>query len=245
MNNIFTNAESILIVSPHLDDACYSLGGALYKLQALKVIWDIYSQSTFTNQKYLILIGDREKEEEEFCAKICAKSILSNLPDAHSRGYTHVSEYLNSSIENIINDDSREDVKSLVKNYKTIKYKYNPTIIGIPMASGCHMDHLKVRELMINYVLNYETDKAIFFFYEDLPYSSNSKWLEKELNYLANYFVLRPIRIDISDVIEEKFKLLKIYNSQISQRDIDQIISYSKSFEEGKNYEQIWIAYKK
>ncbi len=227
--------EKILIVSPHPDDACFSLGGyILKKFKSEITVWDVFSRQEYSidnnkNPKDQVI-----QEEKYAMSDLNVNLIMEDLPEAGLRGYGKLSDILNYSFQDFNESHIGESVfKSFGRVIKTVA----PNIVLIPMGCGAHVDHLIAREFIFKWWSEKQNDIKLFL-YEELPYGLNRDWFEKSLASLA--YNIRENFINIDDFINEKAKIMAIYISQIKDREIQAIVKHSNSIKQGHYIERVW-----
>lgn len=231
-----------LIVSPHPDDACFSLGGSILRFRSHHImIWDV-----FTNKKFNVLnINDLNaqklilKEEYEAIRCMHVNCVLGDLKDAQLRGYKRLSEIVGVPVDvGCLIKKEQNVYREIKEKFKEILNEWRPNVIGIPMGVGYHIDHILSREAVLE--IQKRHDFKIFF-YEDLPYAHNEKWLKDALEHLQRRMKIKEFKIQVDTYFKEKEALLRIYKSQIKDRDIRLIKQYMMSFDEPCAYERVWI----
>lgn len=238
-------AEKVLIVSPHCDDACFSLGGSILKNMGENiVIW-----SVFTEQNYTILPEGEEaakqrilKEEYSFIKESRVFLIIEGLPDAYLREYKKLSDILlaDFKLEELC-ETERNMFNRVVVGFENILKEVKPRYVGLPIGCGAHIDHLLVREAGMKVWRNSEKSIQIFF-YEELPYSLNAKWRDDALcKLIVENRNVTPYFLRIDEFVDKKYNLINLYKSQIKERDSKKIIDYAKTLEPGGAYERIWV----
>jgi LmbE family N-acetylglucosaminyl deacetylase len=238
LKKYITEQSKFLILSPHIDDACFSLGGLLSELTCTKLIWNIFSCSDFHKYGNIKdVIAKRIDEDQRFCDKINAKNINAAYEDAHARGCTKLKEYLGISTE-IVLSNHRDLIENISLQIINTVVDYKIDILCIPMAVGNHMDHIMVRQSAIMAMMSSGATIPIFF-YEDLPYAVDLGNLNQAKEEVSSFYLLKEVHTEISRL--NKSELIKLYESQISNRDIDLIINYSVSIEKGKACERLWM----
>ena len=241
------NNCELLIVSPHCDDACFSLGASILKHRGRKImVWDI-----FTIQSYTLLHNTDEEakeriliEEDMFREKSGVSVLLEELPDAYLRGYKRLSNILLSNCDIIeSNEKELEIVDHMEKRMNELYQQLKPKCIAIPLGVGAHIDHLIVREGILNWYRTLrEIEKPQIFFYEELPYSMNSEWLKNAMEDLQQRnLYLEPYYSAIDEYIDEKILMANFYKSQIKEKESEQFGNYAKSMNPEHVYERIWM----
>ncbi|GAA0772404.1 hypothetical protein GCM10008908_18590 [Clostridium subterminale] len=228
---------SKLIISPHLDDAALSVGGLLLNdidknnkvLTIFNTAWtaldNIYDYNKITELNL--------REELEVMKGLNCKHKFLNLPEALLRGY----ETWNDSI------DMEKDTCIINKLTKIIADEVDGfSSIYFPLAIGEHVDHLLLFNVAMKLI---NSEKNIFnsvevFFYEDLPYCTYEP-ITSRIEKVKKLINIEPYESCISNVIEEKCKLIYTYKSQITENDVIRVRSYSqKENNENMYYETAW-----
>jgi LmbE family N-acetylglucosaminyl deacetylase len=255
--------QCIEILSPHSDDAGLCLGGRILDLKGAPYI-SIGVTSIFTISEHVAsgsgnpeeVTRKRKKEDQDFARETgCSLTDLSML-DAPLRGYRKYNANLDIRGDPlpyvVCTDYSREsgtiqELKEKLRD-RFSKDRYNDMILYCPLGVGgikdAHVDH------MVTFMAVYELMKEKLFsrvrFYEDLPYATCGNLLQTRLEELQGAFKsIKPFIFDIN--MEEKRKLLGVYDSQIPNGWLEAINYYSASIlgkdEEGKerHCERIWI----
>lgn len=91
--------DNSLIISPHCDDACFSLGGTLLKSKEI-LIWNIFSYQKYSLEKKGLHSSDLQilQEEYAFLQRINAIGIFEGLKDAFDRGESKLSNVMCTNI---------------------------------------------------------------------------------------------------------------------------------------------------
>lgn len=240
LNSVYniTKQSKIFILSPHIDDACFSLGGILSNLKCRKTIWNVFSYTYYSKYgKNKDVMLQRKTEDKCFCETIDAKTIYTEYADAEARGYNCLSDYFGVPTQVAITENW-DLIKEISQQIISRLGKDNVDIVFVPMAAGNHIDHLIVRQSAILAMCTLKKNSTIVF-YEDLPYAVDTNKMELAKKEIQYYFKLKEQHAEIS--YKNKTKLIEIYRSQIFSRDIDLIIKYSKSIERGKSCERMWM----
>jgi hypothetical protein len=218
----------VLLLSPHPDDICFSLGGSIISNKT----FEIMVCTIFTKKKYNIRkmdISDVQQkvieEEKDVISSLGVKYTSFSCEDAAMRTNQKLSKLMGPNInwpqEKKLQKSSLEKTKNHIS---LLIDNYSPEYLGIPMACGWHIDHLIVRE-SISY--NEYLKNIHMFFYEDMPYSCNSLWLNNAIQEIQQSFIIEPYLLNIEKVIDHKIKLCSLYYSQVKDRDIKNIINYA------------------
>lgn len=242
-----------IFISPHRDDACFSLGATISLLGGGHLI-NIFTESSYTAHPSLstntpplgndIVTAIRNREEGQFCA-------TANLT-RHELGFADTTL---RDISWSVNDD-QNSLKEPTQQAKLIMVPLGSLLqeltnnnagkvftIYCPMAIGNHRDHLSTFLAMLMIRYQSRLPSLQWFYYEDLPYAS---WLGerergiarfKEMmgnkNWNKSYIPLRP------DQITRKMELVNIYSSQHHREPISKDFFCSDSWRLGP-HESLW-----
>lgn len=235
---------SILIVSPHCDDACFSLGASIQKMREYKIIiWDIFSIKKYSRLKTDVneVTNTCIKEEKRFAQETGALVVFEDLPEALLREYKKLSDVFYTDYKKLYkNVAEKKLLEELVRRMDCQMSKFQPDAILLPMGCGAHVDHILAREMGLIWS---EREKKLtnIYFYEEIPYICNSIWREQCYEeYFERKMDIIPIEIDISGYLEEKEKLMRIYDSQIKKSDINKCIKVAFQVNKEKPIERIW-----
>jgi len=194
---------SILVISPHMDDETFGAGGYILK----KIDKGI--------DAYWLNIANA-KTEYGYDAGIIDKR--SKLMDAVSKAYgfkdvidlalkpTCLSEYEDNKIIN--------EISILIDKVK-------PEILLIPYYDDVHSDHRKVFEwcLPFSKSFRYGYVKKVLM----MEIISETDFAVPEKGFVPNYYV------DISDYIDEKINIVKIYEDELKEHPFPRSIENIKA----------------
>jgi LmbE family N-acetylglucosaminyl deacetylase len=227
------DVEQSIILSPHCDDAMFSVGGRIFADRGRigYTVINIFTQSFFTifpklSGSIKIISYLRKKEDERAFRNTGAKRIHLFLADALARKGS------SSSIAEKADcwkDSARDQhvfdliLKKTVGLLEEMSFKH----IYFPLAVGNHLDHILVRSLSSSLLKKKILKKSEIRFYEDIPYSLYiSNWKDIPLFLTSQNNSLIPRYLDISHVWENKKKALSRYRSQINKRDLYNLERY-------------------
>lgn len=169
-----------LFISPHFDDACFSLANYISGHRNLELI-NVFTQCNFIAKplphlNFSLGVNSveaitklRDGEDERFALKYSITRTNLNLAEATVCGL-HPFDLgdLNGEIK-LLN-------QTLIKNLfeKAREKKSAEVLIYCPMGIGGHRNHLSI---LLSVLKNYEALSAVanIFFYEDMPYAVNSE----------------------------------------------------------------------
>jgi LmbE family N-acetylglucosaminyl deacetylase len=222
-----------LIISPHLDDAFYSLGGYLLKSRpAKRKIIDIFTTSGFAprfkrygldiNQTSLV----RRWEELKNASIVDAIVEFLNFLDAPLRGYASPFDPPKWKEEAEMIETIKSRLCQIIEGAK---------IIFFPLGIGKHVDHVILFRLGLEFLLESHSNIR---FYEDLPYAAGfQRWFRLDANIGRARLESKLVSIDPIG----KLKLCFTYKSQCSPNVPLKIMMYSKMMRPlGGFYERVW-----
>lgn len=244
--------NKITFISPHLDDAIFSGGGAiinhLRKGDDVSVV-TIFSgipginnfSDFFSSIAYRGWVNDRIKENTDILNSIKVKSINLNFLDAIFRK-DDLGKFLCLSWSDIFLDDEykfkEECVLCNLIREKMLKFTKNKNeILYFPLSLGNHLDHVLVNKIGKELNTTYEEQKI--YYYEDLPYANYSIDIDK----LYKMYAIEKIEeIDIN----YKISLVSGYKKSLEVGDNFSVVaSHIKNHaagigESGKYFERFW-----
>lgn len=229
-----------VILSPHNDDAAFSLGGTIlsgfFKNITLVTIFSISRENVSDDNADINYITKiRKKEDVDFFKKIkrrITKLYLDRL-DAPLR----LNIESNQVFRNISKKDNIE-IKYLNKFLKQFIKKND--VLLIPLGLGGHVDHLIVQKSIIPMT---QHGNAIAF-YEDLPYAARLSLLEikRTIKKIEKIYSIQLVPYIITPKLNlnNKINAIKIYKSQINNNTILNINKHSNRIINGNLAERIW-----
>jgi len=200
------------IISPHPDDAAYSLGGSLALRRALglpTVIDVVFGRSShavdgISGWSSYEITELRCREERWFSDHIGAHSRIGPLPDLllrtpDARTRMHTGEPLDATLVAAVEARVR---------YGVARDGY---WVLAPMAAGLMPDHALVAAAVCSTVPD-----GRLLVYEDLPYARFVEGRAKGLDMYADRGRrLAPVDVDVTSAFEEKMDNLTLYRSQL------------------------------
>ncbi len=237
MNSLFSNKKKKIVLSPHFDDFAISLGGLAFKWSANEC--DVEDVVVFSNSEFApgyniasekrkkIISKLRFQEEMNATKKIGNIKIrLCNQDDAPIRRHHEL-----YGSYNITRRKDREAINNIYELINTLLFSSDIQLF-VPLAVKEHVDHLIVRNVVINSILkNKNKMKAQVFFYEDLPYAASAnKDEQKKIGRFIKDNQLVPITYPID--LGSKLKLLDNYKSQPIQGYYDAINRRAEQIQE-------------
>jgi LmbE family N-acetylglucosaminyl deacetylase len=245
----------ILILSPHRDDAAFSLSIAINNWLTARhtvTILNVFTRSRYApysdadfiheNDQLSYVSAMRLREDEQFRRRITEtlpKGLKSNLhlidlnlKDAPIRLRIPLEELSDTPVNPT--DPAIEKIRNaLVKQSEAGAMK----ALVLPAALGKHVDHLTVREAAMPF-----TSTIPAAFYEDLPYATTHPSAATDLELLRESAELRneplsPVIYRIESAVERKRKLILGYASQIDDDDGTLISDFATRYDGG---ERLW-----
>jgi LmbE family N-acetylglucosaminyl deacetylase len=193
---------SKLFLEPHYGDIAWSCGGLVAKYKKESIIVTIFPpRRKFYRLKLKARKYRKKKREEVRFEKLYGvKIIYLKYKSAFMRG-----RILEDLFDKKLNDLEKEIVIQLREFITNLVLEEGITEIYCPMAQRNQIDHLIVKEAISNLLV----ENINIFYYEDFPnFLPESRKLVTESN-------LNAIRVDISEVIEDKIKAVLFYDSLI------------------------------
>ena len=245
----------ILILSPHRDDAAFSLAIAIHNwltrghtVTLLNIFtrsrYAPYSDADFVheNDQLTYVSAMRLREDELFQRRITQdlpKGLKSNLhridlnlKDAPIRLRCAV-EAVCSTLVNPADPAIEKIRKALTKQTESGAME----ALIVPAALGSHVDHLTVREAALPLTASLPSA-----FYEDLPYAASHPSVATELEVLRNSAAARQepltaVLCQLDSAVPRKRTLVLGYASQIDTQAGDLISSFATRYNGG---ERLW-----
>jgi LmbE family N-acetylglucosaminyl deacetylase len=245
----------ILILSPHRDDAAFSLSIAITHWLTARhtvTILNVFTRSRYApysdagfvheNDELSYVSAMRLREDELFVRRITEtlpKGLKSNLhmvdlnlKDAPIRLRIPLEELSDTAVNPA--DSAIEKIrKALAKQSEAGTLE----ALVLPAALGNHVDHLTVREAAMPL-----TTTVPSAFYEDLPYATTHPSAATDLESLREVAEKRneplsPVLYQIESAVERKRKLILGYASQIDEAAGTLISNFATRYNGG---ERLW-----
>jgi LmbE family N-acetylglucosaminyl deacetylase len=220
--------SQVIVISPHADDAAFSLAATLKVLvsagSAVRIIncftLSRYAPFTGANSK-ISVITRRRHEEEAFRHSLGGNSTSEDLGlvDAPARTGAGLRGILASHLSA---NDIAETVDLLAESLKDAQ---EDTAIMAPLAIGNHSDHYIARQAaLVKYL-----DRPIAF-YEDLPYAATAgkASIENTIQQTSERLdeELQPLLFHWPGDATWKQQSCQHYKSQVSAEGIQKILDY-------------------
>lgn len=167
----FPAIDKAVVLSPHSDDAAFSIPGTLCQLTAHHIPVELvtcFSFSAFVkggrDAAAETITALRKKEDQRYMATVgpLCNSIWLDLRDAPLRGYE-----LSSVCDR--NALSRGDFRLVTDIFERVRQRLFPgSALFVPLGIGDHVDHRIVHEAGKRFVAEHAHQ---IIFYEEIPYS--------------------------------------------------------------------------
>jgi LmbE family N-acetylglucosaminyl deacetylase len=225
---------SILVISPHPDDAAFSTGGLLARLRGTTILVITCFSRSCTRDR-----GDapgttrkRALEDDVYANRIGARLVRLGLPDSGFR--------TNIGREELHGENEMRLRSELVSLLQPAVSGLTGVTIFVPLGIGGHPDHVHCREVAL---ASFPGQSLVF--YEDLPYgqmvggpASVRTMVRQQYPHLLEFLVtLTP------EQMERKMQGLDTYRSQLHPSWRDAIGNYGlvTGAQPGKYGERYWL----
>jgi LmbE family N-acetylglucosaminyl deacetylase len=235
----------IIVVSPHLNDAAFSLSLAIESWIAARhkvVVLNCFSrsqdalysdfESVHANDRPSFVTALRRREDaawnRQFGSGLTVVDL--NMKDAPLR--------LHCSAEEVYGLTINPEDKWLLKIRKAIEAQI-PNAVLLPLGLGGHMDHLVVRQAGIPFA----SSDAPCGFYEDIASIASTEQIEEQVENLSRELkaVLAPAfaaaPCDVADATARKRRAALHYDSQIDDAEVNRIATLCNLYQ---GRERIW-----
>ncbi len=225
----------IVVMSPHRDDACFSLGlsiGSWIEANHTVVVVNCFTRSEYAPYADFEFIHSNDRmprvsalrlREDGAWQKMYPRGLQLvdlNLKDAPQR--------LHVAVDQVIGRAANPDDKTMTKLPRAVA-ALNPDAVVLPLALGGHVDHVTARMAMTQAE---EFRGIAMAFYEDLPYAAwpgVAEEIEKAARGLDEAlepaFVTEAVQVD--EALKRKRRLALCYDSQIADEVAQQIAEFS------------------
>jgi LmbE family N-acetylglucosaminyl deacetylase len=226
-------SDRLVVVSPHSDDAAYSLPGLIRLCHSLGkqiTILTVFSRSAHARR--LIFRGRarvtrvRRREDDRFAAMVAPGSRVVWLDECDAP--------LRPDYRRIKTFTSRQMTEGDLVLTEKLALTFRQLIdlrstICLPLGIGGHVDHLIVREAGLPLVA---AGCASMFLYEELPYAAKISMADLEEQVRRMTFAgadrLVPCRVAFPGLLPCKQQALACYRSQVTRKVRQDILSYAR-----------------
>ncbi len=251
---------NLLILSPHRDDAAFSLTISIAHWLAVGhrvTVLNIFTRSLYApysdadtvhdNDRLTYVSAMRKKEDESFTRCLPGLAMVDlNLKDAPIR--------LRCETDIVCDMDSDPNDTALPKIRKAISSQmdsvHSTHALVIPIALGRHVDHRVVRDAALSF-----SDKLPTAFYEDLPYAARTdvredltRFREDASTRLRQQLHPSLVYSTLDHSAAFKLKTATLYASQIDEELADTIARFSHRYQDSNNQgdeqrggERLWV----
>ena len=171
-----SDGRRALLLSPHFDDVAFSCGGTAATLAACG--WEVVVATAFTRSVHpasgfalacqrdkglddaVDYMALRQEEDAEACARLGARPVLLDLPEAPNRGYASAGALFAPPRAD---DAVAEPLRALLAELVAAE---RPALLLAPQGCGRHVDHLQ----LIAALLDLPGPLPPVGFYRDTPY---------------------------------------------------------------------------
>lgn len=231
--------NTINVISPHHDDACFSLGIALSRFlrEGYKVnVINCYTVSSYTvgrkNNDASIVSAIRKEEDSAFISKLGPGASATDLGFSDSLNRGQAFKYSTRPIGQADSEELRQVAAAL-----SVALKPGPILI--PLSVGHHPNH------RIAHMAGIQSRDGNEFigFYEDLPYSANLTEAQV-IDYVRDAETalgrtLSPLVISSDGGARLKARLAGSYVSQLGEKTVRKLARRAKRFNDG---ERLWLS---
>lgn len=216
--------NTLIVLSPHFDDAVLSVGGIISEFNGPKYIVTFFTTPTATAE-YLTRWDELSGFEKSTDARKIREN--ENVNAANMLGARVINKgYVDNQYEKRSASDNESIRKRITKDIEQIvgsTNNANVTVIG-PSYFGdkiTHADHLLVSNAFVQAIKNKCYANADFYFYEDLPYTY-LRFKDEEITLdriLTDYY--GGLRLDKNEIFiseqsfDSKRKEIEAYPSQV------------------------------
>jgi len=230
----------ILVISPHFDDAAFSLAATLKLFAAAE--WPVRIINCFTVTKFapflqtpgvVSVTGLRREEEASFAGMLgkAASSVALDFVDAPGRTGLGVRGIF---LRHAVPVDTEATINNLVADLE--EPQHNVPVLA-PLAVGGHIDHYISHQAAIAKYCGFP-----IAFYEDLPYAAANRADDIEAAVQRSSRALgrplRPFIVSWRGSSAWKERCCSLYASQISEDGIQKIVGYMEKIEG----ERLWCS---
>lgn len=212
--------KTILVLSPHLDDAAFSVGPVLAELSSRVhiVVATAFTKSEFNLSDFALAcqldkglpkdvdyMAIRRQEDMEWSKRIGVKAVHGAFAEAPHRGYRSAKELFGP----LLACDQLD--KPLTSWLKNLIFTVNPSTVLCPIGLGNHVDHQWIRKVAsTTFGLKWP-----LFFFKDQPYAAHTS-SDCPQHFLGNESSWRDINVPFSKLSVDKARFAaEAYESQI------------------------------
>ena len=235
----------IAVVSPHRDDAAFSLAlavGAWIEAGHKVIVINCFSRSQFapfsemefvhSNDRMSFVTALRGREDEVWRRQYGSALTLVdlNMKDAPLRLHCPANEVFGLAVNPLD--------KSLVKIQKAVE-RTGAGAVVLPLGLGGHIDHTSARESLTRMA----TTSTPCAFYEDLPVAGEAGAIEETVHGLDRELKVQLAPVfasgagDVQAAVARKRRAVLCYDSQIDDAEVERIARFSERYD---GRERLW-----
>jgi LmbE family N-acetylglucosaminyl deacetylase len=214
-----TNAPVLVALSPHADDACFSLASVLSSSPVRGELWTVFTESVFApalgepgrSTQTRVITRIREREDREFASHLGFKYRGLGFEEPALRSLRPFGGR-DASIEKRLTETLGSKLNDLLAGSCTPSL-----LLLVPLGVGAHIDHLATRAAAVSW---WRSSSSELLFYCEIPYMNCA---EDVLCAISDLKRETGIEVQLSlrhrldtAAAERKLALCRIYRSQRS-----------------------------
>jgi LmbE family N-acetylglucosaminyl deacetylase len=227
-----------IVISPHADDAAYSIGGLIQKsiFKSQIHIVTLFGRSNFLRKSgfesdWRSVTSLRQREDTAFATRVGVGLTYFNFPEAGLR----------LGPGQVFSANTRQGTVAipgkLTTKARALFDRLRPRCLFAPLAIGGHYDHLIARQLAATEA---RKRKLPLFYYEDLPYVAYLSPQELIAHTRSVDPKLRAAYVPID--LKAKLNNLTLYRSQITGEELQIVSRYTVRLSDDQPAERLWSA---
>jgi len=226
-----------IVISPHADDAAYSIGGLIQKstFKSQIHIVTLFGRSNFLRKSgferdWRSVTNLRQREDIAFATRVGVGLTYFDFPEAGLR--------VGPGRVFLANTDGAVAIPGkLTTRVRALFDRLRPRCLFAPLAIGGHFDHLIARQLAATEA---RKRKLPLFYYEDLPYVAYLSARELTAHIRSVDQRVRPASVPID--LKAKLNNLTLYRSQITGEELQIVSGYAGRLNGDQPAERLWSA---
>jgi LmbE family N-acetylglucosaminyl deacetylase len=241
-----------VVVSPHLDDAVLSCGGALAGWAAAgdrpvvvtvcagRPAGALTDFARFQHARWgeeVDLVGQRRAEDERALASLGARPVWLDYLDCIYRGTRYTTE---ESLFGPLAADEANLIDRVAADLAALWPATAGATVYAPLGLGNHVDHQLVRAA----AGRLEAAEVPIVWYEDFPYATRPGGAEQHAALTAGR---RPLVVPIGDWLDRKIAAVAAYGTQVpvlfgSAAAMPAAVrAYAEAVGDGRSAERFWL----
>jgi hypothetical protein len=225
-----------IYLSPHQDDACFSLATAALRLGG--VVLNLFTISAYTDEE-LKLSTD--------------PAVVSKIRDAEDLAFAQACGLIRYNLDRLDSPlrgrdpfdatDTARDVEELRPHLRRalddLAVVGHRRLLFCPAAIGGHRDHVVTRDVVLSAYDDLRRDYRIVF-YEDLPYAADRGNRDSGLTALKARTEVGHRHVFRLPASEEKLRLVRLYRSQFD-RPPEDLSQFTPADGTDRPHEAAWV----